>query len=164
MSSVPPPPLQLARATNRHLARIRSLHFAGLVDSGSLALDPALDGDLVDVEAAYADGLFLVASRADAPELIIGMGAIRRIDGAWHLKRMRVDAAHRRRGIAQAVLHRLVAEARARGAAALLLDTAVRQEAAQRLYERNGFVHVGDALIGGLPSRLYRLALRADGS
>lgn len=72
---------------------------------------------------------------------------------------MRVDAAHRRQGIAQAVLDRILEEARARRLAALVLDTPSRQDAAQRLCERNGFVHVGDADIGGIPSRLYRPTL-----
>ena len=44
-------------------------------------------------------------------------------------------------------------------AGSLALNTSLKQEAAQRLYERNGFVHVGNAEIGGTASRLYRLTL-----
>jgi hypothetical protein len=51
--------LTLARATNNHLEQIRALHLAGLRESGSLSLDPTLDGDLADVEASNQDGLFL---------------------------------------------------------------------------------------------------------
>lgn len=151
--------LRLERAGNHQVDQIGRLHFAGLVDSGSLSLDPTLDADLVDVEASYADGFFVVASFEDQPGTLVGMGAIRRIGEEWHLKRMRVDAAHRRQGIAQAVLDRLLNEARARGVGVLFLDTSSRQEAAQRLYERNGFVRVGDSDIGGVPSHLYRLTL-----
>jgi GNAT superfamily N-acetyltransferase len=151
--------LRLTRATNRHLDRITRLHLAGLVDSGSLSLDPALDADLVDVEASYADGLFIVAAFDDEPDTLVGMGAIRCIGDEWHVKRMRVEAAHRRLGIAQAVLDRLLEEARTLGVATLVLDTSIKQEAAQRLYERNGFVHTGNVEIGGIPSRLYRLTL-----
>jgi ribosomal protein S18 acetylase RimI-like enzyme len=70
-----------------------------------------------------------------------------------------VDAAYRRRGIAQAVLDRLLVEARALGVTTLVLDTSFKQEAAQRLYERNGFVHTGNVEVGGIPSRVYRLPL-----
>jgi ribosomal protein S18 acetylase RimI-like enzyme len=70
---------------------------------------------------------------------------------------MRVNAAHRRMGIAQAVLDRLLAEARLLGVDVLMLDTSAKQVAAQRLYERNGFVRIGTTEIGGLPSFMYRL-------
>jgi len=159
-SPIPPgAELRLARADNRQLDEIRRLHLAGLVETGSLSLDPALDADLVDVEASYAQGFFVVASYGHDPRTLVGMGAIRRIGDAWHVKRMRVDAAHRRRGIAQAILDRLLVEARARDVDELVLDTALGQQGAQRLYERNGFVHTGDAEIGGIRSRLYRRAL-----
>jgi ribosomal protein S18 acetylase RimI-like enzyme len=149
--------LHFERAGNRHLDQIRRLHLAGLVDSGSLSLDPTLDNDLVDVEESYSEGYFVLVSFADAPEVLVGMGAIRHIDGNWHVKRMRVNAAHRRMGIAQAVLDRLLAEARLLGVGVLMLDTSAKQVAAQRLYERNGFVRIGTTEIGGLPSFMYRL-------
>jgi len=153
--------LLFERAANRHADQIRALHLAGLVDSGSLSLDPTLDSDLADVEASYADGYFVLVAFADDPEVVVGMGAIRLIDGNWHLKRMRVAAAHRRKGIAQAVLDCLLAEARSLGVGALMLDTSEKQLAAQRLYERNGFMLTGKTEIGGVPSRVYRLELGA---
>ena len=48
---------------------------------------------------------------------------------------------------------------RLRGQCEGSLDTSLKQEDAQRLYERNGFVHVGNVDIGGIASRLYRLTL-----
>jgi len=152
--------LRLSRAVNQQQDQIIRLQLAGLMDSGALSLDARLDADLADVEAAYADGLFIVATFDEAPDVLVGMGALRRIGSDWHIKRMRVDAAHRRQGIAQAVLSRLLGEARTLGAPALLLDTALQQHAAQRLYERNGFVHIDDMQIGCIPSRLYRLVLK----
>jgi hypothetical protein len=68
--------LHFERAANRHADQIRRLHLAGLVDSGSLSLDPTLDSDLVDVEASYADGYFVLVSYADDPGVVVGMGAI----------------------------------------------------------------------------------------
>jgi len=154
--------LHFERATNRQADQIRRLHLAGLVDSGSLSLDPTLDSDLVDVEASYADGYFVLVSYADDPGVVVGMGAIRFIDGNWHVKRMRVAAAHRRKGIAQAVLDSLLAEARSLGVGALMLDTSAKQLAAQRLYERNGFMLTGETDIGGVPSCVYRLEMGAQ--
>lgn len=151
--------LRLTPARNWQLDQITRLHLAGLIDSASLSLDQTLDADLVDVESTYANGFFVVAAFDDEPNTLVGMGAILRIGDDWHVKRMRVDAAHRRRGIAQAVLDRLLVEARRLGASTLVLDTSVKQEAAQRLYERNGFVQTGNIEIGGIPSRLYRLTL-----
>lgn len=153
--------LRLSRAVNQQRDQIIRLHLAGLVDSDALSLDATLDADLADVEATYAEGLFIVATFEDSPDALVGMGALLRIGGDWHIKRMRVDAEHRRQGIAQVVLTRLLAEAHLRGVPALLLDTAFQQEAAQQLYERNGFVHIDDLQIGGIPSRVYQLVLKS---
>ena len=152
--------LILFPAANAHLGRIRELHFAGLQGSGSLSLDPELDRDLIDVERSYAGGLFLLAAWRSAPAHIIGMGALAPSGDGCQIKRMRVDAAHRRRGVAQEILARLISEARHRAIPVLTLDTSLRQVEAQRLYERNGFAHVGDIEVGAIPSRLYRLSVR----
>jgi len=67
----------------------------------------------------------------------------------------------RRHGIARALLAEAVSQARARGAARLLLEVSALNEAACRLYETTGFMRVGlrkryyadgaDALILALP-------------
>jgi hypothetical protein len=43
-----------------------------------------------------------------------------------------------------------------------MLDTSAKQLAAQRLYERNGFVLTGTTDIGGVPSCVYRLEMGAQ--
>ena len=148
--------LHLLQATNAHIDRIRELHLAGLRDTGALSLDPRLDADLADVEAAYADGLFLLAAWVDEPHRIVGMGALAHGDGGWQVKRMRVEASQRRCGVGRAILRRLLAHARERGIAELTLDTARSQGADQRLFEAHGFVHERDVVIGSIASRLYR--------
>lgn len=150
--------LILFPAGNAHLDRIRELHFTGLNGSGSLSLDPELDRDLIDIERSYAGGLFLLAAWRKEPAHVIGMGALAPFNDGYQIKRMRVDASHRRRGVGQAILARLVSEARRRAIPMLTLDTSLRQVEAQRLYERNGFAHVGDIEVGGIASRLYRLS------
>lgn len=54
---------------------------------------------------------------------------------------MRTDAVARGRGVGQAVLDRIVADARAAGLTRLLLETGTGPmfDAAHRLYARNGF-------------------------
>lgn len=50
-----------------------------------------------------------------------------------------VDPAHRDRGVGRALLDATVRELKARGAPRVVLSTAERNEAAQRLFERAGF-------------------------
>ena len=69
----------------------------------------------------------------------VGCGGIAFDDGFAELKRMYVRPALRGRGIVQALLDRLSAEARARGYRRLTLETGDAQHAAMRAYERAGF-------------------------
>ena len=59
--------------------------------------------------------------------------------GFADVKRMYVRNVARGRGVAQALLARIEAEARAAGSGLLMLETGVRQTAAFRFYQRYGF-------------------------
>ncbi len=59
---------------------------------------------------------------------------------AWILEDLFVDPAHRRRGVAGALLHQAAALARETGATRISLTTAHTNVAAQRLYEAHGYV------------------------
>lgn len=75
-------------------------------------------------------------------EALLGCGALRMPgDGTGEVKSMRTDAGARGRGVGQAVLDRIVADARAHGLRRLLLETGTGAmfDAAHRLYARNGF-------------------------
>ena len=54
-----------------------------------------------------------------------------------------VDQRHRRRGIAQALVSEMEAEARARGCCLIFLTTAERREGAHAFYRRMGFEETG---------------------
>lgn len=54
-----------------------------------------------------------------------------------------VEPRARRQGVATALLHKALAEARGRGARAVLLEVSVSNAAARALYDRAGFVEVG---------------------
>lgn len=150
----------LFSASNQHHDRIVELHMTGLQETGSYSLDPALDRDLIDVEKEYASGLFLLAALPGDPETIIGMGALKEVEyGVYEIKRMRIHADARRMGVGQAILFRLIEHARTLGIRTLRLDTSLKQVAAQKLYEKNGFEFVREVCIGGISSKIYELNL-----
>jgi putative acetyltransferase len=73
---------------------------------------------------------------------LLGCGALKELD-AHHgeIKSMRTAGAHRRKGVARAVLIHIMSEARNRGYARLSLETGSQAafEPARRLYESFGF-------------------------
>lgn len=73
---------------------------------------------------------------------LVGCGALKALDaGHGECKSMRTAEAHRRRGVAAALLRHMLVEARARGYRRLSLETGSGPafEAAQALYRRFGF-------------------------
>lgn len=75
-------------------------------------------------------------------DTLLGCGALRTLgDGTGEIKSMRTDAIARGRGVGQAVLDRIVTDARAAGLTRVLLETGTGPmfDAAHRLYARNGF-------------------------
>lgn len=88
-------------------------------------------------EVADGNGAFLVALRSNKP---IGCGAVRRIDASTgELKRMYVVPEERGRGVGRVILEALEAQAKGLRLTRLVLETGVRQDRAQRLYEQAGF-------------------------
>lgn len=77
---------------------------------------------------------------------LVGCAALRELDG-WHgeIKSMRTAAAHRRRGVADALLRRILEQAARRGYRRLSLETGTQPEfaPARALYERFGFQYCG---------------------
>ncbi len=98
--------------------------------------------DLHEIENAYLrnGGEFLVGTLNGE---VVAMGAVKKTaaDRA-EIKYMRVDPGFQRRGFGQAILSALERRAAELGYEALHLDTAVRQKAARRLYESNGYREV----------------------
>jgi GNAT superfamily N-acetyltransferase len=76
------------------------------------------------------------------------------------LRRMRVTLAWRGRGVAEALLAAVEQFCRQRGYVRIVLDTTDKQVAAQRLYERNGFVRKGERALGPFRVIDYEKALR----
>jgi putative acetyltransferase len=77
---------------------------------------------------------------------LLGCGALKELDRTHaEIKSMRTASAHRRRGVARAILQRILTEARARSYLRLSLETGSRPEflPARRLYESHGFAYCG---------------------
>jgi len=88
-------------------------------------------------DVAVGRGAFLVVYQNGIP---VGCGAVRRIDRATaELKRMYVIPAARGRGLGRRLVTALEREARALGVRRLVLETGIRQVAAQALYRATGF-------------------------
>lgn len=77
---------------------------------------------------------------------LLGCGALRELDASHgEIKSMRTASAHRRKGVAAAMLRHILAEAERRSYARLSLETGSMAafEPARRLYAQHGFVPCG---------------------
>jgi putative acetyltransferase len=77
---------------------------------------------------------------------LLGCGALKELGPAHgEIKSMRTASAHRRKGVARAMLQHIIVEARKRSYARLSLETgsAPAFEPARRLYESFGFTYCG---------------------
>lgn len=95
--------------------------------------------------------------------LLLGMGALKDLgDGAGEIKSMRTAPGALGRGVGRAVLIAIIAEARARGYRALLLETGTTPDfaAANHLYDSARFVPAGP--FGDYPESSFTRFLRLD--
>jgi len=130
-------------------AAVWNLHREGMETTPEyLDVAPKYEDDLHHIEDKYlTPGSSFWVAEADGT--LVGMAAIQRIDAqTGRLRRMRVTAAHRRRGIAQRLLETAERFCREQGYRRLILDTTEQQTAAHRLYERAGFKRIGERSLG----------------
>jgi len=105
------------------------------------ALFPPEDNFFLDAEALCTPDIrFFVALRGGET---VGTGALALRAGYGEVKSMFVAEAARGQGVAEALLARIEAEARAHGLPYLRLETGDRLIAALRLYARHGFERRG---------------------
>jgi len=77
---------------------------------------------------------------------LLGCGALKELDSQHgEIKSMRTSRPHQRRGVATAMLHHILAEARRRGYRRVSLETGSQAafEPARQLYARAGFTYCG---------------------
>jgi len=89
------------------------------------------------VDALFQPHVRFFVARWDG--VAVGGGGVALFEGFAEVKRMFVRDAARGRGVAQALLARIEAEASGAGLAVLRLETGDRQREAMRFYERAGF-------------------------
>lgn len=108
------------------------------LDAYQQSLYPPESNHLIDLAAlCRPEVLFAVARDGDGA--VVGCGAVVLHAGHGEVKRMFVSPRARGQGLAKALLQRLESEARARGCAALMLETGIHQHEALALYERDGY-------------------------
>ncbi len=101
------------------------------------------------IHALNADGLRTPAVTVWSvwqDDEILGMGGLKKLSPTeGEVKSMHTTAAHRGKGVGEAMLRHLIAEARRRGYRRLYLETGVQDGYApsRRLYARHGFVACG---------------------
>lgn len=89
------------------------------------------------IDAIFQPHVRFFVARLD--DRAVGCGGVALFSNFAEVKRMYVQPGARGRGIADAVLARVEAEARSVGVPVLRLETGDRQLAAMRFYERAGF-------------------------
>ena len=147
--------LQVRRYRPEDREIVLRLHEIGLRETGTFVEGWDLDEDLLDIWGTYLNdsGEFLVGVLGGR---IIAIGALKRIaPGQAEIKRMRVDPAFQRRGFGQTMLDALEERATELGYATLHLDTTVRQQAARRLYTKNGYREVRRDRVGPFECVFY---------
>jgi len=153
-----PEGLRLRRYEAADHDQVWALHREGVLDEGgNPKVDPKYDADLRRLEEVYlGEGAnFWVV---EAPDSLVGMAAISRVDATTgRLRRMRVTAVWRRKGVAKALLNEAIDFCRACGYKRLILDTTEHQTGAQRMYESAGFVKLDERSLG--PFVVYDYAL-----
>ena len=140
------------------------LHNRALDAVGANAGNGPWDDDLHAIETVYIDnrGEFLVG---EFEGRIVAMGALMRTDDHQaQIKRMRTHPEFQRRGFGQQILSALERRAMDLRYARLHLDTTRKQVAAQKLYEKNGYVFAGEGQVGRFPCLFYeKVLLRQSG-
>ncbi len=106
-------------------------------------LVPWTHGNFVDSLAAGYAAEVLRASRPGARAELLGYWIAMPGVDEMHLLNITVAPAWQRRGLAVAMLQRLVAECRRRGLTQLWLEVRVGNERAREVYRRYGFAEVG---------------------
>ncbi|PKO03932.1 MAG: GNAT family N-acetyltransferase [Chloroflexi bacterium HGW-Chloroflexi-5] len=117
-------------------AEVKQFVLAGLVEHWGF-LNSTLNPDLNDIEASYADGLFLVALQDGR---IAGTGALLpRSEYSAEIMRMSVPPQLRRSGLGHAILQRLCEEAKAMGFQKIILETTETWQGVIAFYLNFGF-------------------------
>jgi len=130
----------IQRATDDQIPAAKAVIVAGCLEF--FGEPPKVFEDMDDIAKYYREpsGLFLVL--LDGKQ-VAGTGAVRRLDEqTCELKRMWFLPAYRGRGYGSSMARQLIAFARATGYRSMRLDTQPELAAANKLYQRLGFMPI----------------------
>jgi len=118
----------------------RALILSGLEERWGL-IDPTKNPDLIDLMAAYDQGVFLVALLDGT---IVGTGALLpEGETTGRIVRMSVKKTLRSQGLGTTILDELIRAARALGMDRIVLETTATWLDAVAFYEKRGFCSLG---------------------
>jgi ribosomal protein S18 acetylase RimI-like enzyme len=118
----------------------KMLYHDGLMGGSLAENDTGLDID--DIQGVYMEhpGNHVFVAESDGG--VVGMVAVQHLDeGVGEIRRLRVAASHRRRGIGSALLERALSFCQEKEYYKITLDTFVDREPALRLFEKFRFRH-----------------------
>lgn len=119
--------------------------------------------DTVSAELAAAWTHYLLAQSAPDGAIVGYAGISVPVYGApCDIQTVAVTSAHRRRGIARALLCQLSEEAARRGATEMMLEVRADNPAAQRLYAQLGFIAIGRRAGYYQPAGVDAIVMRAN--
>lgn len=131
--------------------QVWNLHERALREAGAFIVGHGVwDDDLKNIPAVYdnAGGVFVIAETAG---MIVGMGALRRVDNETaEIKRMRVLPELQGKGLGTRMLKLLESKAKELGYKKLILDTSLQQQAALHIYTKHGYKEYKRGELGGL--------------
>lgn len=158
------PPIVIRSYDARDTEAVWALHREGVMETTPQypEVDPKYEDDLRNIEREYLwpGSKFWVAQFGHGGPLI-GMVAVRRLDTQTaRLRRMRVTASWRRKGLGRRLVHVVEDWCREQAYIRIILDTTEHQAAAHRLYERAGFTRSGERTLGPLRVFDYEKRLR----
>ncbi|HEX8911467.1 MAG TPA: GNAT family N-acetyltransferase [Humisphaera sp.] len=158
MEAVTPAPIEIRPFRACDAAACRRLFAEGrLGDRGPDADDPGTDVEFVEKHYLGQGSGFWVATAADGPiagEVVGMIGVLRHDDGTAEVRRLRVDARYRRRGIGAALVEEALRFCQAGGYLRIIMDTYMERQPAVQLFQKFRFQH-GRTRQGKTKDRLY---------
>jgi ribosomal protein S18 acetylase RimI-like enzyme len=144
------------------LPACRTLYFEGLVGGKLAENDTALDiGDIESVYMKTPGSHFWVSTVGDE---VVGMIGVQHHDaGVGEIRRLRVAASHRRRGIGSLLVEEALRFCQEKQYLKITLDTFLEREPAVRLFEKFGFRHDRSRTFAGRELMYFYLDLYKSG-
>jgi ribosomal protein S18 acetylase RimI-like enzyme len=139
----------------------RTLYVEGLLGGKRGDNDTGLDVD--DVASAYmsSEGNHFWVAEAPGGEVVGMIGVQHHEAGVGEIRRLRVAADHRRRGIGSALMEAALRFCQERQCLKVTLDTFMEREPALRLFEKFRFRHSRTRNVGGKDLSYFYLDLYA---